>query len=82
MAKDDVEVQWQDDYADSSLPTSFRKHYPDATKSRIMLCCAGRSCGSLDSCDFHILVVTARKMRSSVKVGSTPLKTHSPALYT
>ena len=39
MAKDDgmhVEVQWQD--ADSSSSASFRKHYPDETKSRIMLC--------------------------------------------
>ena len=39
MAKDDgmhVEVQWQD--ADSSSSASFRKHYPDKTKSRIMLC--------------------------------------------
>ena len=39
MAKDDgmhVEVQWQD--ADSSSSASFHKHYPDETKSRIMLC--------------------------------------------
>ena len=39
MAKDDdmhVEVQWQD--ADSSSSASFCKHYPDETKSRIMLC--------------------------------------------
>ena len=39
MAKDDgmhVEVQWQD--ADSSSSASFRKHYPDETKSCIMLC--------------------------------------------
>ena len=39
MAKDDgmhVEVQWQD--ADSPSSASFCKHYPDKTKSRIMLC--------------------------------------------
>ena len=44
MAKDDgmhVEVQWQD--ADSSSSASFRKHYPDKTKSCYALCWSCRS---------------------------------------
>ena len=61
MAKDDgmhVEVQWQD--ADSSSSASFRKHYPDKTKSCIMLCA-----GHVGRC--HMKALTKLSQKSFTK---------------